>query len=225
MNEYNYSYIASGGIGNRAAAISSFIYDKFSMNCKNVSLVWNSHIMENSFPEQLWENWDLEYYKSPIHNANSLNWYIHARVVKNELVKNWWKNLVPTSFVRKELESFSCRYDCGVVIRNLRFSKTELKYEQIIKECKLRQIKNILVVGDDDVEIENFMNFCEIPCFKYKNASHVKDDNEIRSHEHTLSSLVEWYAIQRCNILFKNTPVSTFSDYCEFMLDIPTFTL
>jgi hypothetical protein len=220
--EYFYSYIASGGIGNRSAAISSFLYDKFVLNCNNVSLVWNSHIMENSLPEQLWKNWDIDYHTKPIHNANSLNWYFHVRSIKSEFVKSWWKTLIPVDYILNELTNFKEKYDCGIVIRNLRFQKTQLNHSYLYKLIEDQNYKSVLIVGDDDIEINKFIEKCPIGCEKYKNSKHVKDDDEIRSHEHVLSSLIEWYAIQRCQILYKNTPVSTFSDYCEYMLNIPT---
>jgi hypothetical protein len=213
-----FSYIASGGIGNRAAALSAYIYAKFYLNNNDVMLVWDKCGMQNTLPEQLWDNWNIPYTTKSITQINSLIWFIHANASKCQLVRDWWNNLIPNIKIRTEISSLKDKYNCGIVVRNIRDHSTKLNIEYLYSLIKIES----LIVGDCDKSIKHIIENSPIPIDYYKNAIHFTNDTAERSHEHVISSLVEWYAIQRCSILYKNTPISSFTEIAEFVYDIKT---
>ena len=100
-------YIASGGIGNRVAAISSCIYDS---QYKNINLIWEPSYYGNIIPENLWQNWNLKYFLNSQCQYDCRNWYIHANAAKSLYVRSWWQHLIPNNFIINELNTIINNY-------------------------------------------------------------------------------------------------------------------
>lgn len=220
----SHGYIASGGIGNRVAAISSFIYDRICYK-DGVSLVWENSYLGGLLPEQIWDNWNVPYTVGKIDEYNCLNWYIHANACKNRVVKEWWMGLIPNIDIRNGLLTLKPKYECAISIRNFHLYYNEIKIQQLKSIVENISSENILITSDNNDAIINIIKEINKTPDYYKTeerntANMTTNIFGPRSYNEVVCSLVDWYALQRCNIIYKNNPISTFTEFAEHFCNI-----
>ena len=218
-------YIASGGIGNRVAAISSCIYDS---QYKNINLIWEPAYYGNIIPENLWQNWNLKYFLNSQCQYDCRNWYIHANAAKSLYVRSWWQHLITNNFIINELNKFNLEYECTISIRNVNVLASNFicDYDKLCNVIKNIPDEKILVVSDNNDSIKILLEKSNKKFHYYKTPHRINtnpniDSTSPRSEEEVYSAMVDWYLIQRSKTIYKNNPLSTFTDYAEFICDIP----
>ena len=86
--------------------------------------------------------------------------------------------------------------------------------------------EKILVVSDNNDSIKILLEKSNKKFHYYKTPHRINtnpniDSTSPRSEEEVYSAMVDWYLIQRSKMIYKNNPLSTFTDYAEFICDIP----
>lgn len=219
-------YIASGGIGNRAAAISSYVYDS---QYKNINLIWEPAYYGDVRPEHIWSNWTAPYFLHAQTPFDCRNWYIHANAAKSNYVKAWWKSLRLNSFIISELNKFNQSYECLIYIRNLNTLNPSVtcNYDKLCSLIENIPDDQILVASDNNTSINILLDKSKKLFHYYKTPYRIIESTaaemeSTRSENDVYAAMIDWYLTHRAGKIYKINQLSTFTDFAEFICEIPT---
>lgn len=218
-------YIASGGFGNRVAAVSSYLYDSQYVDRH---LVWETSYFGNCTPEKLWPNWNIPYILHSPCIYDCRNWYIHANAAKSKYVRSWWNQLIPNNSVVNDLKQFELQYEIAICIRLINKPNPiyPFDYDKACDIMKNIPDNKILITSDNNQSINILLEKSNKKFHYYKTIHRMDNnpENDIsvpRSENELHTGIMDWYLLQRSKKIYKNNPISTFPDYAEHICDIP----